>query len=511
MKRIAGSILIALFVATTAAAQFTRISAKDFAASPARVVALEKAVRGMKARNTLAKTTKAYRTSWAYWANTHGYFGPSSPMGTASAFKAAAPDANHCGQLSGPALQQCISYYTHVQGFSLPADGGITQKVWAKCQHGNLQFLPWHRMYLKYFERVMRKASGDPNFTLPYWDYYDDVTAGGDILLPKVVRNGAAAWMIDTFRTPGLNASTTPVDKDTGSAEQAFDFNGFTNFSQTLEQQPHGAMHCGTGWDCQAPDIGRVPVAGWDPVFYMHHANIDRLWQCWMVRKANGATINLAWAKANLGMPQSWFDQAWNFVDENGNPVSMKVSQLFEPGGIDYKYDQVTDCVPTPVAAPPVEGVPAVRRQTVTSPEAVSLKGRTLTVPLAVSTIEGPEADVPDEIDVEPGHSVLIIENVRIEGGHPGVSYEIHLSRKSDPAARVFVATISWFGVMDQHEGHDMAERPGHRLLYYDVTSELARLGHPPEDDLAVTFEPARETPRAGTVTVGSIRVQTAQ
>ena len=508
MKRIAGSILVALFVATGASAQFKRISASDFGKSSARVLALEKAVRAMKARNTLGKTTKAFRTSWTYWANTHGYFGPTSPMGTAQAFKNAAPDVNHCGQLSGPDLTLCVSYYDHVQGFSVPADGGITTKIWAKCQHGNMQFLPWHRMYLKYFERVMRKASGDPNFALPYWDYYDDVNAGGNILLPKVVRNGAAAWMIDKFRTPGLNASNTAIDKDTGSAEQAFDFTGFSNFSSTLEGQPHGAMHCGTGWDCQAPDIGRVPMAGWDPVFYMHHANIDRLWQCWMVKKANGATINLAWAKANLGMPQSWFDQTWNFVDENGDPVSMKVSQLFEPGGIDYVYDQTTNCVPS--ADVPVPEAPERERATVSSPAPVSLRGRTLTVELSPITQEGPEAAVPEEIDVEAGRSVLIITDVRVEGGHPGVSYQIHLGKKSDPAQRIFIATISWFGLTDRHPGHEGEEAPGHRLLFYDVTSELARLGNPPESDLAVTFEPTRETARAGTVTVGSIRIQTA-
>lgn len=508
MKRISGLMVAVMFVAGSASAQFTRISASDFANSPARVIAMEKAVRGMKARNTLGKTTKAFRTSWLYWANTHGYFGPTSPMGTASAFKNAAPDANHCGQLAGSQLQLCISYYDHVQGFSVPADGGITQKVWAKCQHGNNQFLPWHRMYLKYMERAMRKTSGDPNFTLPYWDYYDDVNPSGNILLPKMVRNGAAAWMIDKFRTPGLNASTTAIDKDTGSAEQAFDFDNFANFSSTLEGQPHGAMHCGTGWDCQAPDIGRVPMAGWDPVFYMHHANIDRLWQCWMVRKANGAPITLAWAKANLGMTQAWFDTSWNFVDENGNPVSMKVSQLFEPGGIDYKYDQVTDCVPTPPTPPTPET--QVERATVSS-GAVSLQGRKVTVPLSKITLEAPEAPVPEAVQVDKGTSVLILEEVRIEGGHPGVSYEIHLSRKSDPSQDVYVATISWFGVMEQHEGHDMSEKPGHRLLFYDVTAELARLGHPPEDDVAVTFEPTRETARAGTVTVGSIRIQTAQ
>ena len=38
-----------------------------------------------------------------------------------------------------------------------------------KCQHGSFFFLPWHRMYLFYFEKVLRAASGDANFALPYW------------------------------------------------------------------------------------------------------------------------------------------------------------------------------------------------------------------------------------------------------------------------------------------------------------------------------------------------------
>ena len=62
--------------------------------------------------------------------------------------------------------------------------------------------------------------------------------------------------------------------------------------------------------------MGIVPVAGADPVFYMHHANIDRLWQCWIKKKRGTKAINLAWAKANLGMDSSWFDQSYSFVDE---------------------------------------------------------------------------------------------------------------------------------------------------------------------------------------------------
>jgi tyrosinase len=39
------------------------------------------------------------------------------------------------------------------------------------CPHGNWWFLPWHRGYLGWFEQICRELSGDPRFTLPYWDW----------------------------------------------------------------------------------------------------------------------------------------------------------------------------------------------------------------------------------------------------------------------------------------------------------------------------------------------------
>jgi hypothetical protein len=117
---------------------------------------------------------------------------------------------------------------------------------------------------------------------------------------------------------------------------------------------------------------------------------------------------------------------------------------------------------------------------------------------------------------------VLILQDVRIEGGHPGLTYDIYIARASDPSKRVYIATFSWFGKFGpQHGGGAHAQhaaRPrGYGLLFYDVTDELVQLGDPPESDTVVTFEPVSEvagqspkiSPRAGTVTVGTIRLQT--
>ena len=39
------------------------------------------------------------------------------------------------------------------------------------CPHGNWWFLPWHRAYLGWFERICRELSGNQDFVLPYWDW----------------------------------------------------------------------------------------------------------------------------------------------------------------------------------------------------------------------------------------------------------------------------------------------------------------------------------------------------
>jgi hypothetical protein len=41
------------------------------------------------------------------------------------------------------------------------------QPTWNRCQHGSFFFLSWHRMYLYFFERILRAASGNQDLALP--------------------------------------------------------------------------------------------------------------------------------------------------------------------------------------------------------------------------------------------------------------------------------------------------------------------------------------------------------
>ncbi|MFF4262640.1 tyrosinase family protein [Streptomyces virginiae] len=55
--------------------------------------------------------------------------------------------------------------------------------LWNSCKHGFWFFLSWHRMYLWYFERIVRAAvvdlGGPADWALPFWDYDADRSGSG--------------------------------------------------------------------------------------------------------------------------------------------------------------------------------------------------------------------------------------------------------------------------------------------------------------------------------------------
>jgi tyrosinase len=75
------------------------------------------------------------------------------------------------------------------------------------CPHGNWWFLPWHRGYVGWFERICRELSGDPDFALPYWDWTKEPR------VPKV--------MFDDVLNPNDNAFIAAVDAFKGQYEDA--------------------------------------------------------------------------------------------------------------------------------------------------------------------------------------------------------------------------------------------------------------------------------------------------
>jgi tyrosinase len=169
-----------------------------------------------------------------------------------------------------------------------------------QCPHSAAYFFAWHRGYLYYFERQLRAISGDTKLVLPYWDYYTNPTLPAEFTNP----NGGNPLYVQRVNTNVRQAltmapfSSTLINFPRGTANA---------FEPSFEDAPHNPVHDIIGsWmaDLQSPT---------DPIFWLHHANVDRLWVAWV--SAGGgrkmpALSNAYWSgshtyTSSLTMPRS--------------------------------------------------------------------------------------------------------------------------------------------------------------------------------------------------------------
>ncbi len=83
---------------------------------------------------------------------------------------------------------------------------------WNQCRHGSWWFVAWHRMFLYFFERIVRAqviANGGPNtWALPYWNYDG---GSGHNALPKAFRNPTLPAARPTPSTLIATRGSTPA------------------------------------------------------------------------------------------------------------------------------------------------------------------------------------------------------------------------------------------------------------------------------------------------------------
>lgn len=188
------------------------------------------------------------------------------------------------------------------------------QIAWSTCQHNTTHFLSWHRMYICFFERILRKASGLPSLGLPYWNYSDaaDTTAR---FLPAAFRD-TTSTLFTSNRNAAINAGTGQLSASAVSLASVITGpTGFYPFSSNVNGTPHGAVHGGVGGG-----MGAFNTAGLDPIFWLHHCNIDRLWNRWLAGgggRSNPAATDTVWNTTNF-----------TFFDENGTQVQMKGADI---------------------------------------------------------------------------------------------------------------------------------------------------------------------------------------
>jgi polyphenol oxidase len=225
--------------------------------------------------------------------------------------------------------------------------------------HGGWWFLGWHRAYLYFHEMILGTLIGDPTFALPYWDWDSCTDDPND-------KSGRNRFPGDVYGFPGDTANPLydatrangPDDRiptfmvgptamrPIKTAASFTDFGGSGNeelpvFANTqgdpqqsgqLEAGPHGGVHLWTTDSRNfsgAPDMGALASAGFDPVFFAHHANIDRLWDVWIQNTAHANPSNERWTT----------DQPFFFYDQAQNWTAIIISQMTTPEGpLSYRY-----------------------------------------------------------------------------------------------------------------------------------------------------------------------------
>jgi hypothetical protein len=96
-----------------------------------------------------------------------------------------------------------------------------------------------------------------------------------------------------------------------------------------------------------------LAAAGFDPVFFAHHANIDRLWSKWLSIAGHANPSNDGWLK----------DQPFYFYDQAQTRIGIFPGQVVDTESLSYRY-QPPDWPPgTPaaVAAAAVNTAPEAR------------------------------------------------------------------------------------------------------------------------------------------------------
>src|SRR5947209_1467129 len=89
----------------------------------------------------------------------------------------------------------------------------LAEDMWETCQaHGAGEnedfFLPWHRMFVYYFESIIRHVSGHPEFTLPYWNYSASAPAVHGVMPDAFRKQGDATYKCLYIDKRNIHTST---------------------------------------------------------------------------------------------------------------------------------------------------------------------------------------------------------------------------------------------------------------------------------------------------------------
>jgi tyrosinase len=205
-------------------------------------------------------------------------------------------------------------------------------------------FLPWHRYLIRAHELLLQRLCGY-NGAQPYWDELGDYESGSiheAAIFDPVFGFGGDGGEDSCIQDGPFRDLTLHMSRESNYAnyclsrsfdqqwftwanrsniEECFVMTEYNDAWQCYNEFPHSAGHAVIGGVMGDP----VESSG-DPIFYLHHAYLDRLW--WQWQQADEASRLTAIGGANVP-PQSILDLVGlhgpdpSLVDYNGDEGDM--------------------------------------------------------------------------------------------------------------------------------------------------------------------------------------------
>ncbi|KAI3940777.1 hypothetical protein MKW98_030096 [Papaver atlanticum] len=222
--------------------------------------------------------------------------------------------------------------------------------------HESWFFLPWHRYYVYFWEKILGKLIGDDTFAIPFWNW--DTPKG--MYMPPMYLNEKSPLFDDTrdkrhytsvidYKYTYKNSNPTDIDAVVTTNLAELD----SIFKETLQlpalfmgkalragEKPtpapgrceslHNVAHMWAG----PPDkphwnMGNFHTAARDTLFFAHHGNVDRMWDIYS--KFRGQKVEFR--------DPDWLDSSFIFYDENEQLVKCKVRNCLTPESLRYSYN----------------------------------------------------------------------------------------------------------------------------------------------------------------------------
>ena len=395
------------------------------------------------------------------------------------------------------------------------------------CPHNTAYFLAWHRGYLYHLEQQLRIVSGDTMLSLPYWNYYrsarlpaefTDPTPGNPLYMPRAGTNVYSALTMSPF-APGI---------------WNFQLGTANAFEPQLESAPHNPVHNLIGGEMASMTSPR------DPIFFLHHANIDRLWHAWALPDGKGipgtsnpynaSTSNPYWAGAfayapGLTMPRylTYYPGWLNFgYSDNTKPTSLPPSaRANQDSAIRLVQAQAASVLTRPgTGSFPVTAARAIAasRRALGGVSGVVLADLPVSarLPLAASSLQvlqdALSVAVRPPPQIPPGafrSVVVVLDNLFLfgAGARGGYFYNVYINlpfiSDAERARKYFLGTVGAFEVAG-------AAHHGPARLEYQATEVLSQLSTFELQEVTVSLVRVNgdKPPRGAVIKIGEVRIE---